>query len=692
MGETIQAIKGACPHDCPDTCAWIVNVLDGRAESVVGDPDHPFTEGALCSKLKHYEQRTYSPQRVLFPQRRIGEKGSGKFERISWDTAIEEIAAKLQSTLACHGPLSIMPHNFAGTIGLLHRYAGDPFFARMGATGVYRDICGSVAAEGVAATNGTAGSMAPEDLLHSELIVIWGTNTVTTNLHLWSAVIRKAKAAGATVIAIDPVRTATAASADQFIQIKPGTDGALALGLMHVIIEESLYDATYVRENTYGFDELCERVREFSPVRVAKICGLAAEQITGLARRYAATKRAAIRLSVGMERHVNGFSMFRAVSCLPGLTGAWQSLGGGICQFMGPLVSDALDTTAILPPADWQQPERFVHLAQPGRALTDPAMDPPINVLVVFNSNPLVTAPQQNLTRRGLERDDLCTIVHEQFVTDTARYADYLLPATTQIEHLELMPSWGTPYLALNEPAIEPLGEAIPNTELFRLLSKAMGYRDSVLLSSDEDRIRQMLSSGHPYINGISYESLQKTGWARLNLPEPYLPFGAGKFPTESGKLEFYSNKCVQKGWDPLPRFEEITPQNKYPLNLIAAKTAHFLNSEYVNLGDGRKATQIATAVVHPDDALARDISSGDIISMFNDEGDIKLVADVSTNTQPGVISVAFGWWMKSTDGQSPNALTPDDVTSIEIGSNAFDAMVEIKKLAGSTNDNMQVR
>ena len=683
MTGTDTLVRGVCPHDCPDTCAWLVIVEHGVATSVVGDPDHPFTEGALCSKLKHYEQRTYSKDRVLYPHRRVGPKGAGKFERISWETAIDEISTRMREISATDGPLAIMPHNFAGTIGLLHRYAGDPFFARLGATGVHRDICGSVASEGVATTQGTVGGMVPEDLIHSKLILIWGTNTVTTNLHLWSAVIRKARAQGTKVIAIDPIRTAAAASADQHIQLRPGTDAALALGLMHVIVKEHLFDADYVSAHTVGFDALRERVSTFTPEKVVDITGVPAEDIISLARTYANTYPAAIRLSVGMERRHNGYSLFRAVSCLPGLTGAWQHQGGGILQFTGGLMFDGLDYGAILPPDDWPQPERFVHLAQLGKALTDPAMTPAIKLLMVFNSNPLVTAPQQNLMQEGLVREDLCTVVHEQFITDTAMYADYLLPATTQLEHLELMPSWGTAYVALNPPAIEPRGEAISNTELFRRLSQALGFTDELLLSSDEERIRQMLSSGSPYVEGITYESLLESGWARLNLPEPFQPLGAGQFPTPSGKLEFYSETRKEQGHDPLPAYEHNETVGGYPLNLIAAKGSHFLNSEYVNLQEQRKVrTPIVT--LHPEDAKARAITDGENVRVFNDNGELTLCANVSTDAPPGVVSIPFGWWRDSTGGDCPNALTPDGVSNIGIGSNAFDATVEVAAVSTS--------
>lgn len=673
-GTTIY--RGACPHDCPDTCAWLVEVEDGRARAVIGDPEHPFTQGALCAKLKHYEKRTHHAERILYPLKRIGPKGEAAFERISWEQAISEISAGLKRCIEEFGALSVMPHNFAGTIGMLQRYAGDAFFARLGATGVHRDICGAVAGEGVFDTVGTTDGMVPEDLIHSRLILIWGTNTVTTNLHLWSAVIRKARDKGARVVVIDPVKTATAKLADEHIQIRPGTDGALAMGLMHVIINEVLYDANYVRDFTAGFKGLAERVREFTPEAVAAITGLTSDDIVGLARSYAKTRPAAIRLSVGMERHTNGYSMVRAVSCLPGLTGAWRERGGGICQFMASTVRGALNLEAISVPPEWPQPERFVHLAQLGRALTDQAMSPPIKCLFVFNSNPLITAPNQNLSREGLKRQDLLTVVHEQFMTDTAKYADYVLPATTQLEHLELMPSWGTPYLALNEVAVEPRGEAVPNTELFRRLSEAMGYSDEVLVSSDEQRVRKLMQSDSPHLGGVGFDDLKRRGWMRLELGVPYQPLSAGKFPTPSGKFEFYSHAAKEKDRDPLPNYEENPLEERYPLNLIAAKSPHFLNSEYVNLQTRDRSVAVS---IHPHDALARNINDGDAVRIYNGRGDLSLSAHVSEEVMPGVMAIPFGWWLGERDKQSPNALTPDGLSSIGIGSNAFDAMVEVE-------------
>jgi anaerobic selenocysteine-containing dehydrogenase len=680
----MKTVAGACPHDCPDTCAWQVEVDDGgRAVAVRGDPDHPFTQGALCAKLKRYPGRVYSPDRILHPLRRSGPKGSGRFSRVGWDEALDLVVGRLRAAVDQYGPLAAMPCSFAGTIGLLNRYAGDKFFARLGATGLDRQICGNVAFDAVAATVGAGNTILPEDLAHSRYILIWGTNTAATNVHLWGGPIREARRAGAKVVVIDPVRTPTAAHADWHIQLAPATDAALALGLMHVIIRDALFDADYVARHTVGFEALCARARAYPPERVAAITGLAAADIERLAREYATTRPAVLRLMVGMERYSNGGAGVRAVACLPALVGAWRERGGGLCHFTGKLFFDALDYGVILPGADYPQPARTVHLAQLGRALTDPAMQPPIAWMMVYNLNPVVTMPNQNLIIAGLRRDDLFTVVHEQFMTDTARYADVILPATTQLEHWELMPSWGQTYLALNPPAIAPLGEAISNTELFRRLARALGFTEPDLLSSDEERIRALLATDSPLLDGISFESLQETGWAALNLPSDYRPHAAGNFATPSGKVEFESTVLAARGLDPLPDYVPLVdpPTSQTPLRLVSAKVAQFLNSEYVNLPRKGASTQVPEIQLNPADAGVRGIADGDLVLMSNALGAVRARARVSRDTAAGVVFMTFSWWMDSTaSGSTANALTPDGLSDFGFGSNAFDARVEVSK------------
>ena len=684
----MKQVHGACPHDCPDTCAWQVTVDDqGRAIKLAGTAEHPYTQGALCTKLKRYTERVYSDQRLLYPLRRSGAKGSGEFTRISWDEALEEIVTRLQDSIARHGPLSAMPCNFAGTIGMLQRYAGDQFFARLGATAVDRQICGNVAYDAVATSIGAGTTMLPDDLAHSRLILIWGTNTVATNVHLWSGAIRRAREGGAQVVVIDPVRTPTAAHADWHVQLAPATDAALALGMMHVIIRDELHDADYIERYTVGFEQLCERVKDYSPARVAAITGLGVSDIEKLAHAYATTRPAALRLLVGMERYSNGSLGCRAAACLPALTGAWRELGGGVCHFTVDLFHQALDYGTVFPPAALSKPARTVHLAQLGRALTASNMAPPIAWLMVYNLNPVVTLPNQNLIVAGLMRPDLFTVVHEQFMTDTARYADIVLPATTQFEHWELMGSWGQHYLAINPPAIAPCGEALANSEVFRRLSRAMGFAEDYLHTSDEQRVRQLLARGHPYLEGVTFERLMQDGWAALNLPPDWRPRAQGGFTTPSGKCEFYSETLAAIGLDPLPGYVPIDAQDPaseaLPLRLVSAKASHFLNSEYVNLPHAGTRNHRPEIQLNPRDAAPREIVSGDRIRMFNQLGVVEALARVSDDTAPGVVFMAFNWWPSVTlNGSSANALTPDGLSDRNFGSNAFDARVEVCKVS----------
>ena len=680
----MKTIHGACPHDCPDTCAWDVTVDDdGHAVSVTGKHDHPFTHGALCSKLKRYTSRVYSDKRITRALIRTGPKGSGEFREASFEEAFDIVVEQLKSTLEREGPSGVMPCSFAGTIGLLHRFAGDQFFAHMGATGLDRQICGNVAWEGVAATLGPADPMVPDDIVHSKFILIWGANTVVTNVHLWSGPIREAREAGARVVVVDPVKTPTAAHADWHIQPNPGTDAAFALGMMHVIVRDELHDADYIEQHTVGFEALCERLKEFPPERVAEVTGISVNDIETLARDYATTSPAVLRLMVGMERYSNGGMAFRTVSCLPSLIGAWRHRGGGILQFVSSLFAEALDYSVIFP-TDEPEPARTVHLAQLGKALTDPEMAPPVTWMLVYNLNPVVTLPNQNLIIEGLKREDLFTVVHEQFMTDTALYADVILPATTQLEHWELMPSWGQTYVAINPPAIEPRGDSISNTELFRRLSNALGYTQEKLLSDDVTRIRQLLGSGSSFVDGITFESLMETGWAKLNT-DAYAPYRNGEFKTPSGKTEFYSQTLADKGLDPLPNFAPIESSqgadDDLPFRLVSAKTSHFLNSEYVNLRYRGTADKVPEIHINPADAQPLGIGNGDAIRMFNELGEVEALAKVCEDTSSGVLYMPFNWWASSTrNGQSANALTPDDVSDLGIGSNAFDARVDIRK------------
>jgi anaerobic selenocysteine-containing dehydrogenase len=688
--EAPLLVRGACAHDCPDTCAWIVAVRDGVAVELRGDPEHPFTHGGLCAKVNHYlEDRVYNSDRVLYPLRRTGPKGGTDFQRVSWPEALDDIAGRLKAIIDEYGAEAVLPYSYMGTQGMVQGMALDRrFFARLGASRLERTICGDNGQAGTAATIGIDAGIDPEDIVHARFIVIWGTNTVVTNLHLWPFV-QRARQDGATVVVIDPIRTRTAQAADWHLQPMPGTDTALALGMMHVIVAENLYDRDFVERYTVGFERLRERLKEYPPAKVAAITRIPEEQVVDLARRYATTRPATIRTLVGMEHRGNGAMTFRTIACLPALVGAWRDRGGGLVAMTGRHVRTALPMTRLWMPELENPSTRTVNMLELGKALTE--LWPPIRALVVYSSNPAAIAPNQNLVLDGLAREDLFTVVHEQFLTDTARYADYVLPATTQAEQLDLMYTWGHLYLALNRPAIEPRGEAVSNSELFRRLARAMGMDYQELQVSDEQLIRSVLDSDHPWLEGITYQRLLADGWAKLRVPQDWRPFAEGNFPTPSGKCEFYSEALNAMGFDPLPGFEPAreSPAGdpalaaRYPLALVAAKSAlHFLNSSYSGTERHLKAEREPLLEMSPVDARTRNVGEGDLVQVFNERGTVTIRARLSDRVRPGVVAMPSGWWAsKSQGGRSANALTSDGVAPWGRGGDFHDTLVDVTRI-----------
>lgn len=683
-------VRGACPHDCPDTCAWSVRVEGGVAVELIPDPDHPFTAGGLCAKVNRYiEDRTYNSDRILYPLRLSGPKGSGTYERVSWDEALEGIATRLKDVLAEFGSEAILPYSYMGTQGMVQGMAMDGrFFARLGASRLDRTVCGDNGQAGFKGTIGIDAGIDPESVVHSRFIILWGTNTVVTNLHMWPF-IQRARRAGAPVIVIDPVRTRTAQAADEHIQPMPGTDAALALGMMRVIIDEDLYDNDYVERYTLGFEQLVQRLQRYPLDRVAEITRVPEEVIADLARRYATTRPATIRSLVGMEHRANGAMTFRTIACLPALTGAWRDRGGGLIGMVGRHMRNSVPMQRLWMPELEDPNKRLINMMQIGKALTDESFDPPIKVLVVYNSNPAAIASNQNLVLKGLARDDLLTVVMEHFMTDTARYADFILPATTQIEHLDLMYSWGTLYLSLNQPAIDPVGEALPNSEIFRRLARALDLDYPELQQSDIDIIRDVLDAQHPWLDGTTFESLMQTGWAKLKIPEDWRPYAEGNFPNPSGKCEFYSESLAAEGFDPLPAFEPApespagAPQltARFPLALVSGKTAlHFLNSSYSGVSRHLKAEGEPLIDIHPEDAAARGISDGVMVRVVNDRGEVTVRARVKDKVRAGVVSMPAGWWASnSPGGRTANALTRDGVAAWGRGGDFMDTLVEVE-------------
>ncbi|HEY4864578.1 MAG TPA: molybdopterin-dependent oxidoreductase [Candidatus Dormibacteraeota bacterium] len=667
-------VRGACPHDCPDTCAMLVTVEDGRAVKVQGDPDHPFTKGGLCVKVNDYVDRVYSRDRVLQPMRRVAAKGNGEFEPVTWEDALDEIADRFKAIIAEHGSQAIMPCSYLGTEGILNGLnVGDPFFNKLGATTAERTYCDSGACTAYLMTMGPSPGVDPESFVHSRYIVIWACNMISTNLHMWPF-IAEAQKRGAKVVVIDPVLHRTARHADWYIPIRPGTDGALALAMMNVIVGEGLTDDDYIERYTAGFDELKEHVRQYTPEWAAEQTGIPADDIRKLAREFATTQPSVIRIGVAIERHTGGGQAVRAIASLPALVGAWRRVGGGILQL--PLWAFPIKWENLMHPELITPGTRVVNQFLLGPALTgELGLDPPIKGLMVYNSNPLVVCPEQEKLVAGLMRDDLFTVVSEQFMTDTAEFADIVLPATTQLEQFDIMFSWGHLYFSLNQQAIQPLGEAVPNTELFRRLAGRMGFEEECFRRSDEEMALEAMDWTAPALQGITLEVLREKGWARLNVadPETFAPHAEGNFPTPSGKCEFYASAAAggnfvlplfrqgsneyQPGGlvPPLPTYlpphesPEANPElaSRYPLNLISPKSHAFLNSSYGNLDTQRRVAGEPGVLLHPNDAVGRGIKEGDAVRVFNDRGSFEVIARVSDEIRQGVVMANVGHWRK---------------------------------------------
>jgi anaerobic selenocysteine-containing dehydrogenase len=667
-------VRAACPHDCPDTCAMLVTVEDGTAVKLRGDPEHPYTNGGLCVKVSRYIDRVYDPNRVLYPLRRTGPKGSGQFERITWDDAIDEICSRFGSIVEGYGGEAIMPVSYLGTQGILNGLnVGDPFFAKLGATISERTYCDSGSCTAYTMTIGDTAGVDPESLVHSKFILVWACNIVSTNLHLWPY-ITEARKRGAKVVVVDPVRTQTAASADQHIAIRPGTDGALALAMAHVIIAEGLIDQDYVDNYCVGYDEFADRVEQYTPEWAAVETGVPAETIRELSREYAGAQPSVIRIGVAVERHAGGGQTVRALSLLPALVGAWRKPGGGILQL--PLWAFPVNWGAFMHPELLTPGKRVVNQFLLGAALTGGLeLDPPLKGLMVYNSNPVVVCPDQQRLIEGLKRDDLFTVVSEQFMTDTAEYADIVLPATTQLEQDDIMFSWGHLYVTYNQQAIEPLGEAVPNTEMFRRLAARMGFDDPLFHRTDEEMIAEAFDWSDSAMEGITVESLKQQGWQRLNVPpaDVYAPHAEGNFRTPSGKTEFVASAAAAGNFvlplfrqgsndhqpgqtvDPLPHY--IPPQEsrhtnpelaaRYPLNLLTPKSHAYLNSCYANDEHHRKLQHEPSVVIHPADAAARGLTDGEHVRVFNDRGEFTVLAKIDAAVQPGVVVSSFGGWGK---------------------------------------------
>lgn len=672
-------VNGVCHHDCPDSCGWTVTVDHGVAVKLRGNPDHPYSYGELCPKVNRLLDRVYSPDRVLHPLRRTGPKGSGTFEQITWADALDEIGTRLNAIIAEHGGEAIMPFSDAGNQSVLATQGiSSRLFHHIGATELLRNICGPTVGAGVRMTNGTGLGGDPMQLEHSQLILLWATNTKLTNRHLWP-VIEKARANGAEVVVIDPIRTLTADDCDQFIQPLPGTDIAMMLAMMHVIIRDDLHDHAWVAEHTLGFDELAASVADWTPARAAEACGVPADVIEQLARRYATTRPAAIRSLIGAEHHENGAMFYRTLACLPALTGAWAELGGGLFRSVGSWQDELVDGQALARPDLLAgRRVRTLNMSRLGEILLDE--QPPVRAMIVWNSNPLVIVPNAETARQGMARDDLFTVVHEQFLTDTAKYADIVLPATTHIEADDVTLAWGHLWMAWNEAAIEPLGEAVSNSECFRRIAGAMGLTEPSLFHDDMTVLRDSFPT-------VDLDALRADGWMKVPFPDDNRPWANGGFPTSSGKVEFASAALEQMGQPRLPVF--VPPiegpggpnADRFPLQLMTPKHhTRFLNSGYSDLPGHGPAEGGPFLELDAADASARGLATGATARVFNDRASLELPVKITTRLRPGLASIPWGWWRNHhPDGKVANSLTNDTLTEWGGGVAYSDTLVQVE-------------
>ena len=714
-----QVVKAACPHDCPDACGVLITVEDGRATRIQGDPEHPVTRGFLCAKVAKYLDRVYSPERVLHPLRRIAPKGpeiggrkrcSGTgagtpgeavWQRVSWDEALDEIASRFRVIANEFGSEAILPYSFGGTLGALNSASMDRrFFHRLGASQLDRTICSAAGEAGLESVLGIKLGTEPEQFVHSKYIIAWAANIHANNVHLWPF-IAEARRNGAKLVVIDPYKTRTAGCADWYLPINPGTDAALALGMMHVILGEGLHDLEYLSKYTLGFEQLQEKVKEYPPERVAQWTGIGAEDVRKLAQEYATVRPSVIRLNYGVQRSENGGMSTRTIAMLPCVIGSWKEPGGGLqlsTSGAATFNTKALKRSDLMKTALGRE-ARTINMVELGRALNS-VNDPPIKALFVYGSNPAAVCPHHNSVVRGLLRPDLYTVVHEQFLTDTADYADIVLPATTFFEHKDLQKAYGHYYVQVSNPAIAPLGECRSNVDVFRALAERMGFQEGCFRESLDDMIDLALESDNPWMQGLSRGRLEQ-GPVRLNFrgqgsgdegsvlepkanPTPFLPFAEGKFHTPSGKAELYSEALQAQGLDPVAEFKPPTEsrhgnRNGFPLELLARKADNFLNSTFSNLPSVQDMEELGLLEISAPDARARGIVDGDRVRVFNRRGEIALEARIDGKVRPGVVSAKLQWAKTAPGFQSINSLTSEKLTDMGNSATFYSVLVEVE-------------
>lgn len=703
-----KAVHAACPHDCPDACGVLITVdeLSGRATKLQGDPAHPVTRGFLCAKVAKYLDRVYSPDRVLYPMKRVAPKGvahdpradgmgtapAGRavFESISWDEALDTIVARFKQIAAEFGSEAILPYSYGGTLGQLNNASMDMrFFHRLGASQLDRTICATAGGEALISVYGKKMGTEPEQFRHARLIIAWGANIHGNNIHLWPF-IEEARREGARLVVIDPYRTRTARCADWHIAINPGTDVVLAMAMMREIIAQGWHDREYIAANVLGFDKLAERLAEptYTLESAAQITGIPAADIARLAREYATARPSVIRVNYGAQRSQNGGMNIRAISMLPALIGSWKEVGGGLQLSTSgsfPINKAHLHRLDLMEKV-LGRPARTINMSALGQALND-VNDPPVKAVFVYNSNPAAVAPNHNSVIKGFLRPDLFTVVHEQFFTDTTDYADIVLPATTFFEHKELQTSYGHYFLQVSEAAIAPLGEARSNVDLFRELGVRYGFDDACFRESVDEMIDAALDVDHEWLKGITRERLEREGHVRMNVGEgPFRPFAKGPFHTPSGKIEFYSETLAKMGLDAVAGWVAPTESRhaakaqRYPLEMLARKADNHLNTTFCNLPSHRKMEEPHLLEIHTEDAAKRGITEGDAVRVFNDRGEITLRARVDGTVQRGVVASRLNWAKLHPEGKNVNVLTAENLTELGGGATFYSCLVEVEK------------
>lgn len=681
-----HVVRGACPHDCPDTCAMQVTVVDGRAVAVAGDRAHPITAGTLCAKVNDYVERVYAPDRVLRPLLRSGPKGAGSFRTVSWDEALDVVADGLADVRHRYGGEAILPYSYLGTMGFVQR---DLMSARLmnalGATNLERTICADAGIAGAHLTQGASPEVDPELWPHARLVVVWAWNPLSTAPHLWR-LITKARKAGARLVVIDPYRSRTARVADQHLRPVPGTDGALALGLMRSMVDSGVHDDDWCRRYSTGYDELLGRLQEWPVQRAAGITGIDEAVIRQLAHDIATVQPSLVRAGVGGQRHLGAPMAYRSIACVPALAGSWRHVGGGF-SYLPIATARAVDWGPLQRVDLRPGPVRSINMSTIGDALNDPHLDPPVKAMVCWNSNPARVAPDASKVVAGLAREDLFCVVLEHFVTDTARYADVVLPATTQLEHLDTVFSWGHHYLTYNEPAIAPVGEAKPNSEIFRLLAARLGLDDPCFADSDQQLLADVLARAP---ETVDVDELRTRGWTKVDLGWGPTPHAAGGFGTPDGRLAFRVDALTRQGLDPLPDYQapaEVTDAQRaerFPFALLTPKTHFFLNTTFANQTRQRTAQGEPVVFVHPDDAQDSGVADGEVVRVSNERGAFIATARVSDDTMPGVLVAPMGWWSGDhADGLGPQATTSQQLTRIARAPTFNDTRVALAPTVG---------